>query len=132
MTTLVSHYGSDAHKGKVMGTFRSLGALARAVGPIFASICNICSYIILISIICIFNYIESNLFVLFFSILVYWSKDNILYRGSFITTTMVFIKKDIERDERKSIIYNFSIVLIFIANIWKKMYTCLLQILHKS
>lgn len=40
MTTLVSHYGSDAHKGKAMGTFRSLGALARAVGPVFASICK--------------------------------------------------------------------------------------------
>lgn len=39
MTTLASHYGSDAHKGKAMGTFRSLGALARAVGPVFASIC---------------------------------------------------------------------------------------------
>jgi len=39
MTTLASHYGSNAHKGKAMGTFRSLGALARAVGPVFASIC---------------------------------------------------------------------------------------------
>lgn len=39
MTTLASHYGSDAHKGKAMGTFRSLGALARAIGPVFASIC---------------------------------------------------------------------------------------------
>lgn len=39
MTTMASHYGSDAHKGKAMGTFRSLGALARAVGPVFASIC---------------------------------------------------------------------------------------------
>lgn len=39
LTTLASHYGSDAHKGKAMGTFRSLGALARAVGPVFASIC---------------------------------------------------------------------------------------------
>lgn len=38
MTTLASHYGSNAHKGKAMGTFRSLGALARAVGPVFASI----------------------------------------------------------------------------------------------
>lgn len=41
MTTLASHYGSDAHKGKAMGTFRSLGALARAVGPVFASICKL-------------------------------------------------------------------------------------------
>lgn len=39
MTTLASHYGPDAHKGKAMGTFRSLGALARAIGPVFASIC---------------------------------------------------------------------------------------------
>jgi len=39
MTTLASHYGSNSHKGKAMGTFRSLGALARAVGPVFASIC---------------------------------------------------------------------------------------------
>ncbi|XP_050546290.1 major facilitator superfamily domain-containing protein 10 [Daktulosphaira vitifoliae] len=38
MTTLASHYGSDAHKGKAMGTFRSLGALARAIGPVIASL----------------------------------------------------------------------------------------------
>ncbi|KDR23002.1 major facilitator superfamily domain-containing protein 10 [Zootermopsis nevadensis] len=38
MTTLVSKLGSHDQKGTVMGIFRSLGALARAVGPIVASI----------------------------------------------------------------------------------------------
>ncbi|RZF45046.1 hypothetical protein LSTR_LSTR002007 [Laodelphax striatellus] len=36
--TLASQFGSSAHKGTVMGIFRSLGALARALGPIVASI----------------------------------------------------------------------------------------------
>ncbi|XP_049960530.1 major facilitator superfamily domain-containing protein 10 [Schistocerca serialis cubense] len=38
MMTLASKYGSHDQKGTVMGIFRSLGALARAVGPIIASI----------------------------------------------------------------------------------------------
>ncbi|XP_017782279.1 PREDICTED: major facilitator superfamily domain-containing protein 10 [Nicrophorus vespilloides] len=38
MTVLASNFGSEQQKGTVMGIFRSLGALARAVGPIFASI----------------------------------------------------------------------------------------------
>ncbi|XP_069678916.1 major facilitator superfamily domain-containing protein 10 [Periplaneta americana] len=38
MMTLVSKLGSHDQKGTVMGIFRSLGALARAVGPIVASI----------------------------------------------------------------------------------------------
>nr|CAD7457175.1 unnamed protein product [Timema tahoe] len=38
LTTLVSKHGSHDQKGTVMGIFRSLGALARATGPIFASI----------------------------------------------------------------------------------------------
>ncbi|XP_030755884.1 major facilitator superfamily domain-containing protein 10 isoform X2 [Sitophilus oryzae] len=38
LTTLASEYGSEQQKGKVLGIFRSLGALARAVGPVFASI----------------------------------------------------------------------------------------------
>lgn len=38
LMTLVSKLGSHDQKGTVMGIFRSLGALARAVGPIFASI----------------------------------------------------------------------------------------------
>lgn len=36
--TMASEYGNDQEKGTVMGIFRSLGALARALGPIFASI----------------------------------------------------------------------------------------------
>ncbi|KAJ8936494.1 hypothetical protein NQ314_012358 [Rhamnusium bicolor] len=36
--TMASEYGSEQQKGTVMGIFRSLGALARALGPIFASI----------------------------------------------------------------------------------------------
>ncbi|XP_056646496.1 major facilitator superfamily domain-containing protein 10 [Diorhabda sublineata] len=36
--TMASEHGSEQQKGIVMGIFRSLGALARAVGPIFASI----------------------------------------------------------------------------------------------
>lgn len=38
MTTLVSTYGKSDQKGTVLGIYRSLGALARAVGPIAASI----------------------------------------------------------------------------------------------
>lgn len=38
MTTLISEYGKHDQKGIVLGIFRSLGALARAIGPIFASI----------------------------------------------------------------------------------------------
>jgi hypothetical protein len=38
LTTLVSKYGGVEQKGTVMGVFRSLGALARALGPIVASI----------------------------------------------------------------------------------------------
>eukprot|EP00093_Oithona_nana_P005982 05982.XXX_126793_124899_1 [CDS] Oithona nana genome sequencing. len=38
MTTLVSHYGNVSQKGIVMGVYRSLGALGRAMGPIAASI----------------------------------------------------------------------------------------------
>ncbi|XP_071448416.1 major facilitator superfamily domain-containing protein 10 [Hetaerina americana] len=38
MMTLVSKFGTHDQKGTVMGIFRSLGALARAMGPIFASI----------------------------------------------------------------------------------------------
>lgn len=36
--TMASMNGSEREKGTVMGIFRSLGALARALGPIFASI----------------------------------------------------------------------------------------------
>lgn len=38
MTTLISEYGKNDQKGIVLGIFRSIGALARALGPIFASI----------------------------------------------------------------------------------------------
>ena len=37
MTTLVSEFGEGDEKGKIMGIFRSLGALARAFGPFAAS-----------------------------------------------------------------------------------------------
>ncbi|XP_022096632.1 major facilitator superfamily domain-containing protein 10-like [Acanthaster planci] len=37
MTTVVSAYGSVDQKGTIMGIFRSLGALARASGPVVAS-----------------------------------------------------------------------------------------------
>jgi len=37
LTTMVSVYGRDDQKGTVMGVFRALGALARALGPVFAS-----------------------------------------------------------------------------------------------
>ncbi|KAJ3640193.1 hypothetical protein Zmor_003507 [Zophobas morio] len=36
--TMASEHGKDHQKGTVLGIFRSLGALARALGPIFASI----------------------------------------------------------------------------------------------
>ncbi|KAH9487855.1 Major facilitator super domain-containing protein 10 [Bulinus truncatus] len=37
LTTLISTYGGDNEKGTIMGIFRSLGALARALGPFWAS-----------------------------------------------------------------------------------------------
>ena len=33
MTTMISVYGTASQKGSVMGVFRALGALARALGP---------------------------------------------------------------------------------------------------
>uniref|UniRef100_A0A1I8PU65 Major facilitator superfamily (MFS) profile domain-containing protein n=1 Tax=Stomoxys calcitrans TaxID=35570 RepID=A0A1I8PU65_STOCA len=42
LTTLVSKYGNDDQKGSVLGIFRSLGALARAVGPVVGSIAFWC------------------------------------------------------------------------------------------
>lgn len=42
MMTMASTYGYPQQKGTIMGIFRSLGALARAVGPIFASIAFWC------------------------------------------------------------------------------------------
>ena len=38
MTTLVSHYGTVSQKGIVMGVYRSLGALGRAMGPCFSCV----------------------------------------------------------------------------------------------
>lgn len=38
MMTMASEFGRNDQKGTVMGIFRSLGALARALGPIAASI----------------------------------------------------------------------------------------------
>lgn len=38
MMTLVTRIGPDNQKGTITGVFRSLGALARACGPIVASI----------------------------------------------------------------------------------------------
>lgn len=40
MTTMASQFGTVAQKGTVMGIFRSLGALARATGPVVASVCK--------------------------------------------------------------------------------------------
>ena len=37
LTTLVSKYGDVSQKGIVMGVYRSLGALGRALGPVVAS-----------------------------------------------------------------------------------------------
>lgn len=37
LTTEISTYASDDQKGTVMGIFRSLGALARSLGPVFSS-----------------------------------------------------------------------------------------------
>lgn len=40
MMTLVTRVGPDSQKGSITGIFRSLGALARACGPIVTSIGN--------------------------------------------------------------------------------------------
>lgn len=38
ITTMISQYGSANEKGTILGIFRSLGALARALGPVVASV----------------------------------------------------------------------------------------------
>ncbi|UYV73499.1 MFSD10 [Cordylochernes scorpioides] len=38
LTTLAANLGPEQHKGRVLGVFRSLGALARALGPCSASL----------------------------------------------------------------------------------------------
>lgn len=38
LTTLISGFGGMDQKGVVLGVFRSLGALARAFGPVLSSI----------------------------------------------------------------------------------------------
>lgn len=38
LTTLVSKYGAPTQKGTILGIFRSLGALARALGPLLSSV----------------------------------------------------------------------------------------------
>jgi MFS family permease len=38
LTTVTSNYGNDDEKGTITGIVRSLGALARALGPTFSSI----------------------------------------------------------------------------------------------
>jgi len=37
LTTLASSFGPPEHKGVTLGIFRSIGSLARAFGPLFAS-----------------------------------------------------------------------------------------------
>ena len=41
LTTLASNHSSDNQKGTVLGILRSLGALARACGPILSSFCKL-------------------------------------------------------------------------------------------
>ncbi|XP_060076595.1 major facilitator superfamily domain-containing protein 10-like [Ylistrum balloti] len=38
LTTLISEYGGSDQKGVILGVFRSLGALARALGPVISSV----------------------------------------------------------------------------------------------
>jgi hypothetical protein len=38
LTAIVSAYGTVQQKGTVIGIFRSLGALARSLGPVIASV----------------------------------------------------------------------------------------------
>lgn len=38
LTTLISEYGGSDQKGVILGVFRSLGALARAIGPVVSSV----------------------------------------------------------------------------------------------
>ena len=41
LTTLASNNSSDNQKGTVLGILRSLGALARSLGPILSSFCKL-------------------------------------------------------------------------------------------
>lgn len=75
LTTLVSRYGNDDQKGSVLGIFRSLGALARALGPVVGSIGKAHSHIVIFF---IFHSISLILNLKnLFSILVCGLKDHI-------------------------------------------------------
>lgn len=41
LSTLVSTFGPPDQKGTILGIFRSIGALARAIGPLTASFCKL-------------------------------------------------------------------------------------------
>jgi hypothetical protein len=47
INSFASKYGLESEKGTVLGIFRSLQALARAIGPLLASFGNIFLFIIL-------------------------------------------------------------------------------------
>lgn len=42
ITTMISQYGDLNQKGTILGIFRSLGALARALGPVVACVAFWC------------------------------------------------------------------------------------------
>lgn len=66
LTTVTSNYGNDDEKGTITGIVRSLGALARAFGPIFTSMSNLFSSISI-------NLVKTTTKETFFFILVYWT-----------------------------------------------------------
>lgn len=57
MTTLASKFGPEDQKGTILGIFRSLGALARAIGPIIASTGNFILIIVMRRLIKILQFI---------------------------------------------------------------------------
>lgn len=71
LTAMTASYGRADQKGAVMGTLRSLGSLARAVGPLLSSFgTNFFSRIIFIapfsnhsSVICFYADFEDKVFV---------------------------------------------------------------------
>lgn len=78
--SLASRFGGVEQKGTVMGVFRSLGALARAVGPVIASIGNFFILIIIL---------KKVDFIYIFSLLEYWLFIDIFVGWYFINDTSI-------------------------------------------
>lgn len=87
LTTVTSNYGNDDEKGTITGIVRSLGALARAFGPIFTSMSNLFSSISI-------NLVKTTTKQTYFfysSLLDVWLVVCVHFRKCWIVDTAVYI-----------------------------------------